>query len=153
MQQDHIHSNLLEQIVSIFMPHQNLSASIKWKPIVASLEMNVQMQLPNTLLYMTMVMTCTFSLQLQTSMHTHTFSGLRLKTPMRIPAEEGQLHLGFVHSLIKRPSWKQKCANHTDRGVPKQTQGITTWLLVNKKATNVSDQITVTAKYKTQHIY
>jgi hypothetical protein len=29
MQRDHIHSNLLEQIVSIFMPHQNLSASIK----------------------------------------------------------------------------------------------------------------------------
>jgi len=38
--------------------------------------MNVQMQLPNTLLYMTMVMTCTFSLQLQTVMHTHTFTGL-----------------------------------------------------------------------------
>ena len=79
-----------------------------------------------TLPYMTEVITCTFSLQLQTVMHTHTITGLRLKTPMRIPAEEGQLHLGFVHSLIKRPSWKQKCANHTDWGVPKQTQGITT---------------------------
>jgi hypothetical protein len=45
--------------------------------------------------------TCTFSLQLQTAMRTHTFTGLRLKTPMRIPAEEGQCkHLGFVHSLI-----------------------------------------------------
>ena len=64
-------------------------------------EINVQMQLPNTLPYMTEVMTCTFSLRLQTVLHTYTFTGLRLKTPMRIPAEEGQLHLGFVHSLIK----------------------------------------------------
>ena len=62
--------------------------------------MNVQMQLPSTLSYMTMVMTCTFSLRLQTVMHTHTFTGLQLKTPMRIPAEEGRLHLGFVQSLI-----------------------------------------------------
>ena len=31
--------------------------------------------------------------------YTH-LTGLRLKTPMRIPAEEGQLHLNFVHSLI-----------------------------------------------------
>ena len=62
--------------------------------------MNVQMQLPNTLPYMTEVMACTFSLRLQTVMHTHTFTGLQLKTLMRIPAEEGQLHLGFVHSLI-----------------------------------------------------
>ena len=30
----------------------------------------------------------------------YTFTGLGLKTPMRIPAEEGQLHVGFVHSLI-----------------------------------------------------
>jgi len=88
--------------------------------------MNVQMQLPNTLPYMTKVMTCTFSLRLQTVMHTHTFTGLRLKTPMRIQAGEGQLHRGFVHSLIQRPSCKQKCANHTYWGVPKQTQGITT---------------------------
>ena len=29
----------------------------------------------------------------------YTFTGLGLKTPMRIPAEEGQLHVGFVHSL------------------------------------------------------
>jgi len=63
-------------------------------------EMNVQMQLPNTLPYMTEVMTCTFSLRLHTVMHIYTFTGLRLKTPMRIPAEEGQLHVGFVHSLI-----------------------------------------------------
>jgi hypothetical protein len=126
MQRDHIHSNLLEQIVSIFMPHQNLSASIKWKPIVALPEMNVQMQLPNTLPYMTEVMTCTFSLRLQTVMHTHTLTGMRVKTLMWIPAEEGRLHLGFVHSLIKRPSWKQKCANHADWKVPKQAQGITT---------------------------
>ena len=110
-----------------FQLHQNLSASIKWKPIVALPEMNVQMQLPSTLPYMTEVMTCTFSLRLQTVMHTHTSTGLRLKTPMRNTAEEeGQLHLGFVHSLIKRPSWKQKCANHTDGGVPKQSQGTTT---------------------------
>ena len=34
--------------------------------------MNVQMQLPNTLPYMTEVMTCTFSLQLQTVMHIYT---------------------------------------------------------------------------------
>ena len=40
-----------------------------------------------------------------------------------------------------RPSWKQKCANHTNWGVPKQTQGIKTsyWKnlrpLVNKQAT------------------
>ena len=92
MQRDHIHSNLLEQIVSIFMPHQNLSASIKWKPIVALPKMNVQMQLPNTLPYKTEVMTCTFSLRIQTVMHTHTFTGMRLKTPMWIPAEEGRLH-------------------------------------------------------------
>jgi len=71
-------------------------------------------------------MTCTFSLRLQTVVHTHTYTGLRLKTPMRIRAEEGQLHRGFVHSLIQRPSCKQKCANHTHWGVPKQTQGITT---------------------------
>jgi hypothetical protein len=32
------------------------------------------------------------------------FYWLAVKTPMRIPAEEGQLHLGFVHSLIQRPS-------------------------------------------------
>ena len=89
-------------------------------------EMNVQMQLPNTLPYMTEVMTCTFNLRLQMVMHTHTFTGLRLKTSMIIPAEEGQRHLGFVHSLILRPSWKYKCANHTDWGVPKQTQGIIT---------------------------
>ena len=76
------------------MLRPNLSASIKFKPIVALPEMNVQMQLPNTLPYMTEVMICTFSLQLQTVMQTHTFTGLRLKTPMRIPAEEGQLHLG-----------------------------------------------------------
>ena len=41
---------------------------------------------------------------------------------MRIPAEEGQLHLGFVHSDLKA---KLK-TNHTDWGVSKQTQGITT---------------------------
>jgi len=70
------------------------------KAIVALPEMNALMQLPNTLPYMKEIMTCTFSLQLQTVMHTHTFTGLRLKTPMRISAEEGQLHLGFVHYLI-----------------------------------------------------
>ena len=31
--------------------------------------------------------------------YTHLYC-LQLKTLMRIPAEEGQLHLGFVHSLI-----------------------------------------------------
>jgi len=100
MQRDHIHSNLLEQIVSMI---HALSEPICFYTVKAHsglLEMNVQMQLPNTLPYTTEVMTCTFSLRLQTVMHTHTFTGLRLKTPMRIPAEEGQLHLGFVHSLI-----------------------------------------------------
>ena len=67
MQQDHIHSNLLKQIVSMIYAS---SAFIKWKPIVALPEMNVQMQLPNTLPYMTEVMTCIFSLQLQTVIHT-----------------------------------------------------------------------------------
>jgi len=57
--------------------------------------------------------------------YTHLY-WLAAKDTDEISAEKGQLHLGFVHSLIKRPSWKQKCANHTDWGVPKQTQGITT---------------------------
>jgi len=126
MQWDHIHSNLLEQIVSMIYASPEPICFYKVKAHSGIAGNEVQMQLPNTLPYMTEVMTCTFSLQLQTVMHKHTFTGLRLKTSMRIPAEEGQLHLGFVHSLIKRPSWKQKCANHTDWGVPKQTQGITT---------------------------
>jgi hypothetical protein len=59
--------------------------------------------LPSTLPYTTVDMTCTFSLQLRTVMHTHTSIGLRLKTPMRSPAEEEEdyLYLGFV--LILRP--------------------------------------------------
>jgi hypothetical protein len=44
---------------------------------------------------------------------------------MRIPAEEGQLHLGFVHSPIKGQA-ENRCAKHTDWAVPKQAQGITT---------------------------
>jgi len=40
--------------------------------------------------------------------------------------EEGKVHLGFVHSLIEKPSWKQECANYTDWGVSKQTQGTKT---------------------------
>jgi hypothetical protein len=67
-------------------------------------------------------MTCIFSLKLKVVMHTHLYW---LAAKDTIPAEEGQLHLGSVHSLIQRPSWKQKCANHTDWGVPKLTHGIT----------------------------
>ena len=63
--------------------------------------MNAQTQLPNTLPYTTVVMVCTFSLQLKTVMHTHTSAGLRPNTKTRSAAEEeGQVHLGFVHSLI-----------------------------------------------------
>ena len=94
------------------MLHQNQSASIKCKLIVALPEMNVQMQLPNTLPYITEVMTCTFSLQLQMVMHTHTFTGFRLKASMRIPAEEGQLHLGFVHSDLKAKLKTEMCKSH-----------------------------------------
>ena len=47
------------------------------------------------------VMQAVMQTVMQTVKHTHTFTGLRLKTPMRIPAEEGQLHLGFVHSDLK----------------------------------------------------
>jgi hypothetical protein len=46
------------------------------------------------------VMQAVMQTVMQTVKHTHTFTGLRLKTPMRIPAEEGQLHLGFEHSPI-----------------------------------------------------
>jgi len=129
------------------MLHHNLSASREMKAHsdITGNECadSALMQLPNILLYMTEVMKCTFSLQLQMVMHTHTFTGLRLKTPMRIPAEEGQLHLGFVHSLIWRPSWKQKCANHTDWpvGSAKTNTGYYNhWKdlrpLVNKQTTN-----------------
>ena len=55
------------------MLYQNLSASIKRKPIVTLPKMNVQMQLPNTLPHMTEVMKCAFSFQLQTVMHTHLY--------------------------------------------------------------------------------
>jgi hypothetical protein len=45
-----------------------------------------------------------------------------------------------MHSLIKRPSLKQKCANHTDWGVPKHTGKYNYWKdlrpLVNKQTTN-----------------
>jgi hypothetical protein len=122
------------------MLHQNLSASIKWKPTVALPEMNVQMQLPNTLPYMTEVMTWTFSLQLQTVMHTHTFTGLRLKTPMRIPSEEGRLHLGFVHSDLKAKLKTEMCKSHrlgsakTDTGYHIYWKYL--WPLVNIQTTN-----------------
>ena len=62
-------------------------------------ELKVQLQLPNTLLYMKMVMTCIFSLQLQTVMYTH-INWLAANDTNEEPMEEGQVHLGFVHSLI-----------------------------------------------------
>ena len=98
MQRDHIHSNLLEQIVSTICasPEPICFYKVKAHSGIAGNECAYA----NTLPYMKEVMTCTLSLQLQTVMHTHTFTGLRLKTPMRIPEEEGQLHPGFVHSLI-----------------------------------------------------
>ena len=74
--------------------------------------MNAQTHFPNTLLYTTFVMTCTISLQLPTVMHTHIVTGLRLKTPMRIPGEEGQLHLGFVHSDLKAKLKTEMCKIH-----------------------------------------
>ena len=61
--------------------------------------MNVQTQLPNTLPYSTVVMTCIFSLQLQTVMYTH-INWLAANDTNEEPMEEGQVHLGFVHSLI-----------------------------------------------------
>ena len=57
-------------------------------------------------------------------MHTlHASTGLRLKTPMNNPAEEGQLHLGLVRALsdLKAKLKTEMCK----WGVPKQTQGIT----------------------------
>jgi hypothetical protein len=45
------------------------------------------------------VMTCIFSLQLQTVMYTH-INWLAANDTNEEPMEEGQVHLGFVHSLI-----------------------------------------------------
>jgi hypothetical protein len=107
---------------------------------VALPEMNVQMQLPNTLPYMKEVMTCTFNLRLQTVMHTYTFTGLRLTTPMRIPAEEEQLHLGFVHSDFNAKLKTEMCKSHRLGNAKTGTGYYNYWkdlrLLVNKQITN-----------------
>jgi len=104
--------------------------------------MNVQMQLPNTLPYMTEVMTCTFSLQRQMVMHTHTFTGLRLKTLMRIPAEEGQLHLPRLCALseLKAKLKTEMCKSHRLGSAKTNTGYYNYWKdlrpLVNKQTTN-----------------
>ena len=64
------------------------------KAIVALPEMNALMQLPNTLPYMKEIMTCTFRLQLQTVMHTHTSTGLRPKTPIMQMEHSGRKRAG-----------------------------------------------------------
>ena len=102
--------------------------------------MNVQMQLPNTLPYMTEVMTCTFSIRPQTVMHTHTFTGLQVKTSMKIPAEEGQLHLGCVHSNLKAKLKIEMCKSHRLGSAKTNTGYYSYWKdlrpLVNKQTTN-----------------
>jgi hypothetical protein len=100
MQRAHIHSNLLEQIVTMIYasPEPICFYKVKAHSGIAGNECADAIAKHSAL--HDDVMTCTCSLQLQTVMHTHTFTGVRLKTPMRIPTEEGQLHLGFVHSLI-----------------------------------------------------
>ena len=96
--------------------------------------------MPSTLLDMTEVMTCTFSLQLQTVMLTHTCTGLRLKTPMSIPAEEGQLHLGCVHSNLKAKLKIEMCKSHRLGSAKTNTGYYSYWKdlrpLVNKQTTN-----------------
>jgi len=64
MQRDHIHSFLLEQIVSMIYALPKPICFYKVKAHSGLPEMTVQIQLPNTLPYMTEVMTCTFSLHL-----------------------------------------------------------------------------------------
>jgi hypothetical protein len=62
--------------------------------------MNAQMQLPNTALH-NFGYDVHFKPPAPDGNDTHTSTGLRLKTSMRIPAEEeGQVHLGLVHSLM-----------------------------------------------------
>jgi hypothetical protein len=100
MQRAHIHLYLLEQIVTMIYasPEPICFYKVKAHSGIAGNECADAIAKHSAL--HDDVMTCTCSLQLQTVMHTHTFTGVRLKTPMRIPTEEGQLHLGFVHSLI-----------------------------------------------------
>ena len=100
MQRDHKHSNLLEQIVSM------ISASPE--PI-CFYKMKAHSGITGN--------ECADAIAKHSALHdgghdlhfqppapdgnTYTFTGLRLTTPMRIPAEEEvQVHLGFVHSLI-----------------------------------------------------
>ena len=70
----------------------------------------------------------------------YTSTGLQLKTPMRITAEEGQLHLGFVHSDIRAKLKTEMCKSHrlgsaeTDTGYCKYWKDLRP--LVNKQATN-----------------
>jgi ribonuclease HI len=83
MQWDHIHSNLLEQIVSMIYasPEPICFYKVKAHSGIAGNECADAVAKHSAL----HDMTCTFSLQLRTVMHTHTFTGLRLKTLMRIP--------------------------------------------------------------------
>jgi len=48
-------------------------------------------------------------------MHTHTLTGLRLKTPMRIPAEEGMLH-GNAYTHLNWLAAKDTDENPSGRG-------------------------------------
>ena len=97
MQRDHIHSDLLEQTVSMLYASQEpiFFYTVKAHSGSAGNECADAIAKHSALHDGGHDMHFK-GLQLQTVMlHTHL-----LKTPMIIPAEEGQLHLGFVHSLI-----------------------------------------------------
>ena len=87
MQQAHTHSSLLEQIVSMIRASPEPLCFYEVKVHSGIVGNECTDAIAKHFAYTTMVMTCTFSLRLQTVMHTHTSTGLRLKT-LRSPVEE-----------------------------------------------------------------
>jgi ribonuclease HI len=89
LQRDNIHSNLLERIVSMIhaSPEPICFCKVKAHSGIAGNECADAIAKHSAL--HDGGHDFPFSLRLQTVIHTHTLTGLRLKTPMRIPAEEG----------------------------------------------------------------
>ena len=89
------------------------------------LECCYKRQLPNPLSYTTVVMTCAFSLQLQTVMHTHLY-WLAAKDTDEEPSKGRGAILPILHALsdLKAKPKTEMCKLHR-LGVPKQTQSIT----------------------------